>query len=103
MNADIGNWTFDDTDRFVALANWRQRWLFPYRERVIHFVRELQQVHEAKGKQPKDLEKSEITSFVNKFSGKKLSWFEKLVVNPAALTSAVLLAIAAAVVLAMHR
>jgi hypothetical protein len=31
---DIEHWTEQDTNAFVALMNWRQRWFFPTRDRL---------------------------------------------------------------------
>jgi hypothetical protein len=95
LNRDIGNWTDADTASWVALQNWRSRWLFPIEDRMRFLVREFRDLHECEGKQPGDFDPSCIMSVANRFPGRKVTWFERTIVSPYGFNSIVAVVIIA--------
>ena len=98
LEADIENWTYEDTDEYVSLSNWRTRLLFPVKDRLVRVVSELQRIYYETGTQPRDLGVSKITAICESLPGGKRSWFEKAIVSPQIFNSALAFVIIAAAI-----
>ena len=93
LDEDIANWTYSDTDAFVALQNWRGRWFFPIKDRMHYLVRELTRLYEQDGKQPKSRDPEVVKSIVDSLPGQRVTWFERAIVSPAIFNSIVAIVI----------
>jgi hypothetical protein len=78
MNNHIDEWTFEDTDVFVSLMNWRARLFFNQREKFEKQIAVLQSVHYDTGKQPSELGQNEVAKLLKPY---KPSWFQIAIVS----------------------
>jgi hypothetical protein len=95
---DIENWTYEDTNEFVSLANWRQRLFFPLKDRLRRLVPELQRIYYETGTQPGDLGGYKIAAIRESLPGGKISRFEKAIANTQTFNALVAFAIVVAVI-----
>jgi hypothetical protein len=79
MTYHIDEWTFEDTNDFVSLMNWRTRLFFNGIEKVGKRIAVLQSVYYDTGKQPSELGANECAKLLKPY---KESWFETVIVNP---------------------
>ena len=79
LSRDIEHWTYEDTDEFVTLFNWRARWFFNTVERYRIRVRILKRHFEETGRQPADLDAAEVKSLVGHLD---VGWGEWLITTP---------------------
>jgi len=78
FSSDIQDWTYEDTDAFVSVFNWRAKFLFKLKDRVKQRVRKYQEHWEQTGQQPGDLTANEMRTLVGHLEG---GWLEKIIVN----------------------
>lgn len=78
----IDEWTDEDTERFLALLNWRARWFFPAAARMRFTIEKLRETYESTGKQPFELGQKEVENLRDGFSGGKLGVLERFFVSP---------------------
>jgi len=78
LTAHIDDWTWDDTQEFVSVFNWRARLLFNLREKVEKRIAILKDYQEETGKQPQDLRGTELQKLVGHLD---LSGFERFISN----------------------
>jgi hypothetical protein len=78
LETNIDSWTYQDTDDFVSLMNWRARLFFNEREQFEKRLAVLEQVYHDTGKQPGSLPKVEQEKLLKPY---KPSWFQFVVVN----------------------
>jgi hypothetical protein len=97
FETDIENWTYEDTDEFTSLYNWRARLFFPVRDRMASTVSELQRIYYETGTLPRDLGLAKVMAIRESLPGGKVSWFEKAITQ-AIFNSIVAFAIIAVVV-----
>ena len=97
FETDIENWTYEDTNEFVSLVNWRQRLFFPLKDRLRRLVPELQRIYCETGTQPGDLGGYKIAAIRESLPGGKISWFEKAIANTQIFNALLAFAIVAAV------
>lgn len=81
LESDIENWTSDDTDEYVRLANWRVRLLNRAWGRLDYGVWELKRIYDETGQQPRDVGLSKINEIYARSPEGKPSWFEKAIVS----------------------
>jgi len=101
---EIENWSIDDTDEYASLMNWRVRLLGTFRKRMYRIVRELQQIYEETGKQPRDMGYASVDELFRKI-GVKAGWLEKVFVEQwsfNAIFALTIISIAIAVIEAQH-
>ena len=55
LRTDFDNWTEDDTEQIVSLANWRSKLFFNGAKRIRERTTRFQEIYKATGKQPGDL------------------------------------------------
>jgi hypothetical protein len=79
MTNHIDEWTFEDTDAFVSLMNWRARLFFNEREKFEKRIAILERVYYDTGKQPSELGENEVAKLLKPY---KANWFETAIVNP---------------------
>lgn len=75
---DVDNWTFEDTEAFVPIMNWRARLFFDERSRFLKRVKVLQEVHYDTGKEPSSLGEVEITKLLKPY---QMNWFQRVIAN----------------------
>jgi hypothetical protein len=75
---DVDNWTFEDTEAFVSIMNWRARLFFDERSRFLKRVKVLQEVHYDTGKEPSSLGEVEITKLLKPY---QMNWFQRVIAN----------------------
>src|SRR5712672_1281769 len=73
----------------VPSSNWRQRWLYPTRDRMNFVADELRQIYRETEKQPNDLDKATIEAVYKSFPGAKRNWVEKFITSPYAFNEAI--------------
>jgi hypothetical protein len=79
MTDHIDEWTFEDTNAFVSLMNWRARLFFNEREKFENRIAILQGVYDDTGKQPSELGENEVAKLLKPY---KPSWFQIAIVSP---------------------
>jgi hypothetical protein len=79
MTYHIDEWTFEDTNDFVSLMNWRARLFFNEREKFVKRIAVLQNVYYDTGKQPYELGENEVAKLVKPY---KPGWFQTAIVHP---------------------
>jgi hypothetical protein len=79
LDADIHEWTDDDTNSLIRTFNWRARWFFPVQERTRAFVRELRRQALEEGKQPCELDAKAVEA-IRRQTGEP-DWFEIAITN----------------------
>jgi hypothetical protein len=75
---DVDNWTFEDTEAFVSIMNWRARLFFDERSRFLKRVKVLQEVHYDTGKEPSSLGEVEIRKLLKPY---QMNWFQRVIAN----------------------
>jgi hypothetical protein len=75
----IDSWTWEDTDHFVSLTNWRARLLFDEKQKVKKRVEVLEKLYYETGKQPSSLPQAELDKLLKAY---KPSWFQIAIVTP---------------------
>jgi len=75
----IDDSTFEDTDAFAKLFNWRARLFFNQKEKFMKHVAVLQDVHDTSGKQPIELPSAELNELLKK--PHKGGWFQTAIVS----------------------
>jgi hypothetical protein len=78
MTNHIDEWTFEDTDAFVSLMNWRARLFFNEREKFEKRIAVLQSVYYDTGQQPSELGENEVAKLLKPY---KPSWFQIAIVS----------------------
>lgn len=81
LETDIEGWSFDDTDEYVRLMNWRTRLLNRFKGRFEFAIEEFKAIFEETGKQPGEIGLSKINEIYARSPGGKPSWFEKTIVS----------------------
>jgi hypothetical protein len=78
FKTDIGNWTEDDTEQNISLANWREKLFFNAAGRAREAIQRYQQLYKATGKQPGDLTEEEIQKVLCDL---RFSWLQGLIIR----------------------
>jgi hypothetical protein len=79
MMCHIDEWTYEDTNAFVSLINWRARLFFKQREKTLNHIAALQGLYEDTGKQPYEFDQRELAKMLKPYAP---SWFQKAIVTP---------------------
>jgi hypothetical protein len=79
MMYHIDEWTYEDTEAFVSIINWRARLFFHQREKFTNQIAFLERLYYDTGKQPAEFDQGELAKLLKPY---KPSWFQTAIVHP---------------------